>query len=106
VEEGERIFLGGPARLELEVHWPRYFVFSQGVPFTMGIAELGEPVRLLNKEVVFTNRIPYTGLQVKKDPGLPLIWAGFILFLIALPVRLYVRLDEIWLAEIGILHHF
>lgn len=97
VEEGEKIFLGGPAQLELGVEWPRYFIFSRGLPFTMGIAELGEPIKLLDMEVVFTDRTTYTGLDVKKDPGLPLIWAGFILFLMALPLRLYVRPQEIWL---------
>ena len=97
VEEGDSIFLGGPAKLELAVQWPRYYVFSNGVPFTMGIAELGEPINILSKEIVFTNRSTYTGLQVKKDPGLPLIWAGFILFLLALPMRLYIRPNQIWL---------
>lgn len=97
VEEGESIFLGGPAQLELVAEWPRYFIFSRGLPFSMGIAELGEPIKLLDMEVVFTDRTTYTGLDVKKDPGLLLIWAGFILFLTALPVRLYVRPQEIWL---------
>ncbi|AQS60492.1 cytochrome C biogenesis protein ResB [Desulforamulus ferrireducens] len=97
VEEGDRIFLGGSAHLELAVQWPRYFIFSNGVPFTMGIAELGEPIQILDKEIVFTNRTTYTGLQVKKDPGLPLVYAGFVLFLIALPMRLYVRPKQIWL---------
>lgn len=97
VEEGDSIFLGGSAHLELAVQWPRYFIFSNGVPFTMGIAELGEPINILDKEIVFTNRTTYTGLQVKKDPGLPLIYVGFVLFLLALPLRLYVRPKQIWL---------
>ncbi len=97
VEEGDHISLGGPAKLELAVQWPRYYVFSNGVPFTMGIAELGEPIHILSQEIVFTKRTTYTGLQVKKDPGLPLIWTGFILFLLALPIRLYVRSNQIWL---------
>ncbi|MEG6522211.1 cytochrome c biogenesis protein ResB [Desulfotomaculum sp. 1211_IL3151] len=97
IEEGERILLGGPARLELEVRWPRYVVYSNGMPFSMGIAELQEPIHLMESQVVFTNRIAYTGLRVKKDPGLPLIWLGFILFLLALPVRLYVKPNQIWL---------
>lgn len=97
VEEGQRISLGGPARLELEIHWPRYIVYSKGIPFTMGIVELKKPVKLLDKEVVITARTPYTGLEVKSDPGLPLVWAGFVLLLLALPVRLYIRPSHIWL---------
>lgn len=97
LQEGERIFLGGPGQFELEVQWPRYYVYSNGVPFTMGIAELGEPIKLLNIEVVLTDRSPYTGLQVKKDPGLPFIWLGFGLFLVALPLRFYIKSNQIWL---------
>ncbi|GAB6181945.1 cytochrome c biogenesis protein ResB [Desulfotomaculum defluvii] len=97
IEEGERILLGGPAQLELEVRWPRYVVYSNGMPFSMGIAELEVPIDLMDNQVVFTNRTPYTGLQIKKDPGLPLIWLGFILFLMALPVCLYVKPNQIWL---------
>lgn len=97
IEEGEKVYLGGPGQFELAVEWPRYYVYSQGIPFTMGIAELGEPIKLLNIEVVLTNRLPFTGLQVKKDPGLPFIWAGFMLFLVALPLRLYVKPQQIWL---------
>lgn len=97
LQEGERIYLGGPGQFELEVQWPRYFVYSKGVPFTMGMAEIGEPIKLLNIEVVITDRIPYTGLQVKKDPGLPLIWLGFGLFLLALPLRFYIKSNQIWL---------
>ena len=68
IEEGKRILLGGPAQLELEVQWPRYVVYSKGLPFSMGMAELGEPIKLLQTEVVFTNRTTYSGLHVKKDP--------------------------------------
>lgn len=96
VQEGQRIFIGGPTKLELEVQWPRYLVYSEGVPYTMGIAQLNEPVKLLNAEIVFTNRIPYTGLQVKTDPGLPIIWLGFILLLVGLVLRLYMRPNAIW----------
>lgn len=97
IEEGERILLGGPAQLELEVRWPRYVVYSNGMPFSMGIAELREPINLMENQVVFSNRTAYTGLHVKKDPGLPLIWLGFSLFLLALPVRLYIKPNQIWL---------
>nr|WP_315988341.1 cytochrome c biogenesis protein ResB [Desulforamulus aquiferis] len=68
VEEGDLIFLGGPAHLAMEVQWPRYLVYSQGIPFSMGIAELNEPLNILNMEVTFKERIPFTGLEVKSDP--------------------------------------
>lgn len=36
-------------------------------------------------------RNPYTGIQVTRDPGAPLFWAGCILFSLALPLYLAVR---------------
>ncbi|MHB8508030.1 MAG: cytochrome c biogenesis protein ResB [Candidatus Dormibacteria bacterium] len=52
---------------------------------------LGETVVLPNGyNLSFPRLLRYTGLQVTYDPGLPVIWASFVLMLGGLIVRLYI----------------
>ncbi len=38
----------------------------------------------------------YTGLQIVKDPGLPLVWAGFSLLLVGLFLSFYYSFRQVW----------
>ncbi len=39
----------------------------------------------------------YTGLQVSRDPGVPLVWAGFILMMAGLFVTFFHSLRQVWI---------
>lgn len=55
-----------------------------------GGIQLGESAALPGGyRMEFTRLSRYTGLQVTNDPGLPIIWASFVLMLGGLMVRLY-----------------
>jgi cytochrome c biogenesis protein len=41
-------------------------------------------------------RIPYTGLQVKQDPGVWLVWLGFAALLVGLGLTYYVSHRKLW----------
>ena len=51
------------------------------------------PYTILLKQV---NAKYYTGLQVAKDPGTPIVWAGCILMIFGLIVAFYFSQREIW----------
>lgn len=40
---------------------------------------------------------PYTGLEVSKDPGVPVVWAGFVLILLGLYVNFFLHYRRIYL---------
>ncbi|MGO0121671.1 cytochrome c biogenesis protein ResB [Desulfothermobacter acidiphilus] len=56
-----------------------YALYFQGKPVTMGLLPLGKEGDLTGAKIVFDQAEQYTGLEVKKNPALPLTFAGFIL---------------------------
>jgi cytochrome c biogenesis protein len=49
-----------------------------------------------NVKVLRATRIPYTGLQVKQDPGVWLVWLGFAAMLVGIGLTYYVSHRKIW----------
>jgi len=119
VEDGGLLNLPGPGDLALEVHFlpdyrrdeqgrpfskslkplnPKivYILTSQGRPFNMGEASLGQTVAVGGMDVNFERYHNFTGLIVKKDPGVPVVWTGFILLLIGLCLCFYLRPRCVW----------
>ena len=52
----------------------------------------------LNKEFIFVDLISSTGLQVKVDPGIPLIYIGFG-FLMISTLLSYITYSQIWIIQ-------
>jgi cytochrome c biogenesis protein len=46
--------------------------------------------------VVRADRVRYTGLQVKKDPGVWLVWAGFTFMTLAIGLTFYSSHRKLW----------
>ena len=47
------------------------------------------------------NRLYYTGIQVSKDPGVPLVWIGFCLIMMGFMLSLFFTHKRIWLRISG-----
>lgn len=57
-----------------------------------------QPVDVENVKIEFNEVVKFTGLQIKKDKGIPLVYMGFILLIIALMINFYAH-SQIWLIE-------
>ena len=56
----------------------------------------GNRVENYNVKVLHTTRMPYTGLQVKQDPGVWLVWLGFAAMLVGIGLTYYVSHRKLW----------
>jgi cytochrome c biogenesis protein len=56
----------------------------------------GNKVENYNVKVLHATRIPYTGLQVKQDPGVWLVWLGFAAMLVGIGLTYYVSHRKLW----------
>jgi len=66
-----------------------YRLSDAGQPILVGKAGMKETIDLPCGKVQFTSLRQYTGLQVKQDPGLPLVWSGFALLTAGVILKLY-----------------
>jgi cytochrome c biogenesis protein len=64
---------------------------TEGQPPFGGSINKGEQIETPFGALVFTNIKPYTGLEIKQDPGVPVVWTGFLLLTAGLMIRLYGR---------------
>jgi cytochrome c biogenesis protein len=76
-----------------------YAVFQGNQPESMGRTSLATPIKIGNedKTVSFVEIVPYTGLLVKKDPGVPLIWLGSFFLLVGMGISFFMRPHRLWL---------
>ena len=65
----------------------------------LGVSELNEPFSS-NESVQFIDLITETGIQIKADPGLPLIYLGFFLLIISI-ITSYQSYSQIWVWPLG-----
>ncbi len=61
----------------------------------------GNRVENYNVRVLHATRIPYTGLQVKQDPGVWLVWLGFAAMLVGIGLTYYVSHRRLWVWAAG-----
>lgn|GEM_PF-517614 len=74
-----------------------YILYEQGKELNRGVAVPGEIIEIKDLgRVVFQQVIPYTGIQMKKDPGLPLVIGGFVFMTVGFFVSLYSHYIQLW----------
>ena len=67
-----------------------YVVYENGRQSEWGAAAVGQEVKLPGGgSIVFTGAVPFSGFQIKLDPGLPIVFAGFILLVVGFFAGLY-----------------
>lgn len=63
----------------------------------VGESEINEPFSV-SAELLFCDFISATGIQIKSDPGLAIIYAGFFLLMISI-VTSYISYSQVWLTK-------
>jgi len=56
----------------------------------------GNQIENYHVRVLHATRTPYTGLQVKRDPGIWLVWLGFAAMLVGIGLTYYVSNRKLW----------
>ncbi|MEN6460426.1 MAG: cytochrome c biogenesis protein ResB [Syntrophomonas sp.] len=76
-----------------------YIIFKGNQRIGMGTGEFGSTINLDDEGYTFkfVRIIPYTGLQVKKDPGVPLIWFGSGFMLLGMGLSFFLQPRYLWL---------
>lgn len=76
-----------------------YGLFKDGQSAGMGTAELGGAINLGQggSSLEFVRTVPYTGLLVKKDPGIPFIWLGFVFMLLGMSATFFIQPCKLWI---------
>nr|AIA20139.1 c-type cytochrome biogenensis protein [Neoporphyra perforata] len=59
---------------------------------------IGESYTINNSNITFLNTIASTGLQIKSDPGIPLIYTSFFFLIISISAS-YISYSQIWIIE-------
>lgn len=77
-----------------------YILLQNGVPVDVQAAEFNKPITTPDNQTTFTftGFREYTGLQVRQDPGLPLVYAGCILMIVGLFLSFYILPRRMWVA--------
>ena len=74
-----------------------YVIYEGDRALLYNIAELGRPVKINdNITITFTGYRQYTGLQVAKDPGIPIVYSGSALVMLGLFLSFYIFPRRIW----------
>jgi cytochrome c biogenesis protein len=71
------------------------FIYNETGQF-LGNIELNETINL--KPITFLEIISSTGLQIKTDPGIPIIYSGFFFLMISTLIS-YITYSQIWIIQ-------
>lgn len=74
-----------------------YVVYSAGREISWGAIPVGAFLRLGSSSVRFLETVPLSVLEIKYDPGLPLIWLGFILLTGGFFASMYIKHTRLYL---------
>lgn len=86
---------GGGATGEAPTDGPPRLHLVGIAPVTVRL-EPGETVRVGSYEYEFVGPRNYAGIVVRRDPGVPLVWAGTLLFLLGLTSTLWLPRNRAW----------
>ncbi len=74
-----------------------YVLYQGAKALKYDVAELGEPSKVNdNITVTFTGYRQYTGLQIARDPGIPIVYTGSALMVMGLLLSFYVFPRRTW----------
>ena len=72
------------------------YASDTGNPIVQKSIDQGTPTTIEGLTYTFDRESKYTGLNVAKDPGTPIVWFGCLLLVLGFMVRLFVPYRRIW----------
>lgn len=69
---------------------------TTGAAVTQKTIDQGTPTDIQGLTFTFDRETKYTGLNVARDPGTPLVWLGCILLVVGFVIRLFVPYRRLW----------
>jgi len=101
-QSGLEVYIVGPVSGKTDTLIPagqmRVETYRLGVrvPEAMENLVMGRPKKIGDLEYTFVREVQFTGLQVAKDPGAPLIWLASTLLVVGLIMVFYLPHRRIW----------
>lgn len=72
----------------------QYLVYNQAT-MLLGEEEIGHTFYIAGQAMRLTNILSSTGLQIKSDPGIPIVYSGFLFLIISATIS-YTSYCQIW----------
>lgn len=72
------------------------YASDTGAPIVQKSIDQGTPTTVEGLTYTFERETKFTGLNVAKDPGTPIVWLGCLLLVVGFMVRLFVPYRRIW----------
>lgn len=72
----------------------QYLIYNQATVL-LGEAEIGHKLYVAGQSLRLTKILPSTGLQIKSDPGIPIVYGGFLLLIVSASIS-YTSYCQIW----------
>jgi cytochrome c biogenesis protein len=86
---GDTFIAPGQVRFEL-------YTTGEGTLVDQEVITQGEPATIGNLTVTFERESQFTGLNIARDPGVPLIWIGSFLLFVGFVIRFMVPHKRVW----------
>jgi len=86
---GDTFIAPGQVRVEI-------YTTGEGTLVDQKVVNQGEPATIGNLTVTFERESQFTGLNIARDPGVPLIWIGSFLLFVGFVIRFTVPHKRIW----------
>ncbi|EPH03457.1 hypothetical protein HMPREF1531_01518 [Propionibacterium sp. oral taxon 192 str. F0372] len=85
-----------PGQVRVEIYGT-----ANNEPIGKAVLDVGTPTTVGDHTFTFEREQQFTGMIVKKDPGTPIVWSGFLLLVIGTCMTMFFRHHRMWVRVSG-----